>query len=437
MSRPAAAPQREVVRYSAGRGRDGGRGRDEGRLPGAGPVRLGGILVVEVGLAIALGLLALGAGLLPLAGIVLSLALVAGLVRVRGELVGTWAVLAARHRLRSREEPTDDGYPDAPDDDPPGLDLGPLDATLGEVTVVDGRDHDGRPVAFAGGDDGTWTAVLVADADELPLLLEPPAGLVGQGPGGGAVGAGLGGFPLAALAGTVSDRGVVLDALTVVRHVRPGGADSPAREAHREVLGPLTDAAHRSAWLVVRLDPDRCPGAVAERGGGVLGTRRALVGALARIGRVLADRDLPVRPLDREGLRDAVATAAAADLDRTPGAVTERWDAIVVGEVGHATWSAADLRVPDGGHLDLDDLAAPDAVTTVALALLPDQGPPEADDVVGVAARVRVSARTPDELADAGRAVVAAARARGMQLEPLHGRQAAGLRSTLPLGGLS
>jgi type VII secretion protein EccE len=386
----------------------------DGRLPGAGPVRLGGLLVVEVGLAAALGLLALGTGL-PAAGTVLSLALVAGLVRVRGELVATWAVLALRHRLRSREA-AGEPDPDAPARD--GLDLGALDAALGDVTLVEGRDHDGRAVAFAGTDDGAWSAVLVVDVEEQPLLVD----------------AAPRGFPLAALAGTLSDRGVVLDALTVVRHLRPGGADSPAREAHREVLGPLADAAHRSAWLVVRLDPDRCPGAVAERGGGVLGARRALVGALARIGRVLADHDLPTRPLDRDGLRDAVATAAATDLDHTPGGVTERWDAVVVGEVGHATWTATDLAVPPGAHLDLDDLAAPDAVTTVALALLPDQPLPDGEAAVGVTARVRVSAATPDALADAGAAVTAAARARGTTLEPLHGRQAAGLRSTLPLG---
>jgi type VII secretion protein EccE len=400
---------REVVRAA------GGRGPVDGRLPGAGPVRLGGLLLVEVGLAAALGLLGLGAGL-PAAGVVLSLALVAGLVRVRGELVGTWAVLALRHRLRSREAAGGPGPEPAA-----GLDLGPLDPAIGEVTVVEDRDHDGRPVAVAGADDGTWSAVLTVDPDDLPLLIDaPPRGL-----------------PLAALAGTLADRGVVLDALTVVRHLRPGGADSPARQAHREVLGPLADAAHRGAWLVVRLDPARCPGAVAERGGGVLGTRRALVGALARIGRVLAEAELPVRPLDREGLRDAVATAAAADLDRTPGGVTERWDAVVVGEVGHASWAAVDLQVPPGGHLDLDDLAAPDAVTTVALALLPDEDLPDGDPAVGVAARVRVSARTPEALTAAGAAVVAAARAHGMALEPLHGRQVAGLRGTLPLGGLT
>ncbi|HEY2192047.1 MAG TPA: type VII secretion protein EccE [Actinomycetospora sp.] len=404
-----SAPQRAVVRAAEG------RGPVDGRLPRAGPVRLGGLLVVEVGLAVALGLLALGAGL-PVAGIVLSLALVAGLVRVRGELVGTWMVLALRHRLRTREAPADPA-PDGPA--PDGLGLVPLDPAVGEITVVEDRDHDGRPLALAGADDGTWSAVLVVDSDELPLLLDATPR----------------GFPLAALAGTLADRGVVLDALTVVRHVRPGGADSPARQAHREVLGPLADAAHRSAWLVVRLDPDRCPGAVAERGGGVLGARRALLGALARIGRVLAEADLPVRPLDRDGLRDAVATAAAADLDRTPSGVIERWDAVVVGEVGHATWAATDLRVPPGARLDLDDLAAPDAVTTVALALLPDQAPPNDAAAVGVAVRVRVSARTPEALADAGVAVVAAGRARGLALEPLHGRQVAGLRSTLPLGG--
>lgn len=395
----------------------GAPGSGPARLPTAGPVRLGGILVVEVGLAAALGLLALGAGP-PAAGIVLSVALVAGLVRVRGELVGTWAVLAARHRLRSRPAPA--GGPPQDQDSAGVLDLGPLDPALAALTLVDGRDHDGRAVVFAGADDGTLSAVLVPDSEALALLVDAqPAG-----------------FPLSALAGTLSDRGVVLDAVTVVRHVRPGGPESPARQAHREVLGPLSDAAHRGAWLVVRLDPARCPGAVAERGGGVLGARRALVGALARIGRVLADAELPVRPLDRAGLRDAVATAAALDLDRTRDGVTERWDAVVVGEVGHATWTAAELGVPPGSRLDLDELAAPEAATTVALALLPEPALPDGDASVGLAVRVRVSARTPEALTDAGASVVAAARARGVVLEPLHGRQVTGLRSTLPLGGL-
>jgi type VII secretion protein EccE len=421
-----------VVRSGPG-GRSGRE--DAGRRGGSGsaPGRLGGILVVEVGLAVSLGLVALRPGLLPLAGVVLSAALVAGLVRVRGELVGTWAGLALRHRLRTRDAPDRSMLDAGEDREPGGLDLGPLDAALGEVVVVDGRDHDGRPVALSGADDGTWSAVLVPDAEELPLLLDPPDATA-SGNGGF-----VGGFPLAELAGTLADRGVVLDALTVVRHVRPGGADSPARQAHREILGPLADAALRSAWLVVRLDPDRCPGAVAERGGGVLGARRALVGALARISRVLAEQDLPVRPLDREGLRDAVATAAATDLDDGAGGMTERWDAVVVGEVGHAVWDVADLRVPAGTHLDLDDLAAPDAATTVALALRPEgTGPgigPGRGPTLEVAVRVRVSARTPDELASAGRAVVAAGRARGLRLEPRHGRQAAALRATLPYGG--
>jgi hypothetical protein len=142
-----------------------------------------------------------------------------------------------------------------------------------------------------------------------------------------------------------------------------------------------------------------------------------------------------VRPLDRAGLRDAVATAAVVDLDPAAGAGREeRWDAVVVGEVGHATWDAAGLHVPAGATLELDDLAAPGAATTVALELRPEPPGPDDDRRVGTAVRVRVSARTPDELVTAGRAVVSAARARGLRLDPRHGRQAAGLRGTVPLG---
>jgi type VII secretion protein EccE len=373
--------------------------------PALGPVPLTGVLLAELGLVLALGLLAVGAGL-PLAGIVLSSALVAGLVRVRGELLGTWAVLALRHRARPREVPGSD-----PDD---GLGLSALDAALGPLDVVDALDHDGRAVALLGGADGAWSAVLAPDPDELPLVLDPPDD-------------GSGGLPVGALAAALSDRGVVLDALTVVRHVRPGAADGPARAAHREVLGPLSDAAHRSVWLVVRFDPQRCPDAVADRGGGVLGARRALVGALARIGRVLADHGTFVRPLDRADVREAVAVAAGTDLDRTAGGVQERWDAVVLGEVGHATWAATSL----GPALDLDALVAPDAVSTVALALVAADDPGE----VGLDLHVRVTGLGPSDVVAAGRDLVATARARGVQLEPLHGRQSAGLRATLPGGG--
>nr|WP_246326371.1 type VII secretion protein EccE [Actinomycetospora corticicola] len=262
--------------------------------------------------------------------------------------------------------------------------------------------------------DGAWSAVLAPDPDGLPLVLDPPDD-------------GSGGLPVGALAAALSDRGVVLDALTVVRHVRPGAADGPARAAHREVLGPLSDAAHRSLWLVVRFDPQRCPDAVADRGGGVLGARRALVGALARIGRVLADHGTPVRPLDRADVREAVAVAAGADLDRTAGGVQERWDAVVLGEVGHATWAATSL----GPALDLDALVAPDAVSTVALALVAADEPGE----VGLDLHVRVTGLGPTDVVAAGRELVAAARAHGVHLEPLHGRQSAGLRATLPGGG--
>ncbi|GLZ50781.1 type VII secretion protein EccE [Actinomycetospora sp. NBRC 106378] len=383
--------------------------------PTLGPLPLTGVLLAQVGLASALGLLALGAGL-PVAGVVLSLALVAGLVRVRGELLGTWAVLALRHRARPREVPGSD-----PDE---GVGLPAVDAAVGPLVVVDTVDHDGRAIALLGGEDGAWSAVLVPETDGLPLLLDPPDGGAGGEDG---VGGGPGGLPVGALAGTLSDRGVVVDAVTVVRHVRPGAPTGPARDAHREVLGPLSDAAHRSTWLVVRFDPQRCPEAVTARGGGVLGARRALVGSLARIGRVLADHGVPVRPLDGVGVREAVAVAAGTDLDRTPGGVQERWDAVVLGEVGHATWSAAAL--PEA--FDLDALVAPDAVSTVALALVAEDDPAE----VGLDLHVRVTGLGPTDVVTAGRGLVAAARARGVHLDPLHGRQSSGLRATLPVGG--
>ena len=76
------------------------------------------------------------------------------------------------------------------------------------------------------------------------------------------------------------------------------------------MLGPLPCLARRDAWLVARLDPTRCPAAVAERGGGTVGAHRALLGALAQRGvtRVLAEGGAGIAAgLLRAGLVDRIA----------------------------------------------------------------------------------------------------------------------------------
>lgn len=415
--RPTAAPAR---RRPAG--------------PSFGPVPLSCVVVVELGLAAAVVLVALDRTLLPVAGVVLSLALLLGLLRRRGRWLVQWIALAVRFRCRVRvrdAEPVDDATEPR---------LRALRLVAGDVVLARGRDHDGREVGLVG-HDGAWSAVLTLDAAAVgsgALVVDAGAAIARS-------------FPLAALAPTLSDRGVVLDALSAVWHCRRGAADrpagSPAVSAYREVLGPLPPVARRDAYLVVRLDPTRCPDAVAERGGGVLGAHRALIGALARIERVLDGHDIAVRPLGTDEVLRAATEAAelAGCASRTGLRLREHWGAVVIGETGHATFavtawpghgSAPSPPTPPAALTALTGVAA-DA-STLALTLVPgtDGDAGDHDDAVelGLRATVRVVASTPTALQEAGQDLVSLGRRVGVTLEPLDGQHAEGVVATLPLG---
>lgn len=409
------------------------------RGPSFGPVPLACVVVVEVGFAGAVALVATDRRLLPVAGGVLAAAVLLGLLRWRDRWLVRWLGLALRFRVRPRVR---DAAPAAdPDTDPRTRALRVL---VGDVAVAHRPDHDGRGVGLVGRR-GAWTAVLAPDTAAVPdgrALLAATCARAGPRDT----------FPLAAVAGELSDRGVVLDAVSALWHCRPGGAelpaDAPATAAYREVLGPLPCLARRDAWLVVRLDPARCPEAVAERGGGTVGAHRALLGAVARLRRVLDDHGVPVRPLGPdEVLRAATDAAVLGAVAARPDGLrmVEQWGAVVVGAVGHTTYGVTGW--PSGAGT-LDALTGTGATaTTLAITLEPGPGGTgdgtggtggtdgtDGTGDVGLRGAVRLTARTPDELDRCGRELRELATGLGVRLDPLDGQQAAGLAATLPLG---
>ena len=184
--------------------------------------------------------------------------------------------------------------------------------------------------------------------------------------------------------------------------------------------------------MTVRLDPRRCPAAVRERGGGVVGAHRALLGATARVRAALAAQDVAVRALDP----DQVLRAAwsAAELTAGPGAtepvrVRERWTGVTAAGVGHASYAVT--RWPDRGSAGLAALTGVRALSSTLAVALSRSGEPGG---VGLRGVVRVSARDPDELAAADGRLRAVCGPLGIALTPLRGLQVAGLAATLPLG---
>lgn len=400
------------------------------------------VVVIELGLAIGVILVAIMKNEVSLYIAIGILVIAAGfaLARWRGQWLTQWLGLEIRFATRSndttrrpvaRAELEDIANDDAssvigPDD--PRVNV--LRSALPQLVVAHGTDHDRRPVGMAW-DNGTWTAVL---------LVEPTPALIstaGDAPM----------LPLSALAPCMEDRGVVLDAIQVIWHNYPGSAalpaNSPALTSYMEVLGPLPAAARRTTWIAIRLDPRRCPSAIRERGGGVVGAHRALIGALSRVRNALDAHDVPSHPLDPDELLMAGVTAAELNGPLAAGAgvkLSERKTHVVAAGprmpqgtnvVRHSSYAIT--RWPKGQvKTTLNALTSVRALSsTIGFTLTPaaDEGK------IGLRGVVRVSARNNDELAAADKRLNEVAERVGVTLTPLRGQQVAGLGATVPMGG--
>ncbi|WP_208544391.1 type VII secretion protein EccE [Saccharomonospora piscinae] len=389
------------------------------------------LVLLEIGLAIGLILIAIDDGLLYVAIGVAAVLLVLAFLRWGGQWFTQWAGLTVRYALRSHDRvvlppaPTSVETLTAHEDETV---IGPDDARVSllrlavpDLVVAQGKDHEHQEVGFAY-HDGTWTAVL---------LVEPTPALITQAGGAPSL-------PLSALAPCLEDRGVVLDSIRMTWHCYPGSAalpaDSPALASYLEVLGPLPAAARRTTWISVRLDPKRCPTAVRERGGGVVGAHRALIGALSRVRNALESRGVPTRPLSpdellRAGISAAELTGVAGSDDRVR--MHERWAGVTAAGIGHASYAITSW--PKGQiSTSLNALTSVRALSsTVTMSISPS----EDEGHIGLRGVVRVSARNPRELETSDQRLSSVSSRIGVTLTPLRGRQAAGFAATLPMGG--
>lgn len=387
------------------------------------------LVIIEIGLAIGLMLIAINTMLWIAGAAVLVVAVILAFIRVRGQWFTQWLGLTTRFRMRSHDRVAKPVAAPSMEDlaeetkvtgaDDPRVNL--LRLTVPDLVVAHGMDHDRQPVGIAW-HDGAWTAVLLVDP--TPSLIAPATDSAG--------------LPLSVLAPCLEDRGVVLDSIQVIWHSYPGSAalpaDSPALGSYLEVLGPLPAAARRTTWVAVRLDPRRCPAAIRERGGGVMGAHRALIGALSRVRSALDAKDVPTRPLSPDEL--LMAGIAASELTAAlaqggPVRLQERWTGVTAAGVGHASYAIN--RWPKGKISNT--LNALTSVRALSATLALQIAPASDDGQIGLRGIVRVSARNPRELETADQRLNGIADRVGVSLKPLRGLQVAGLSATLPLGG--
>ncbi|WP_037314712.1 type VII secretion protein EccE [Amycolatopsis orientalis] len=388
------------------------------------------LVVLELGLAIGLVLLAINMKLKYVAIGVLGVAIVIAFLRWSGRWFTQWAGLTLRYMFRSHDRVANPLPPSSietlaaeedavtgPDDARVNL----LRLAVPDLVVAHGVDHERQQVGLAW-HDGTWTAVL---------LVEPAPALITQAGGAPSL-------PLSALAPCLEDRGVVLDSIQMIWHCYPGSAalpsDSPALSSYMEVLGPLPAAARRTTWVAIRLDPRRCPAAIRERGGGVVGAHRALIGALSRVRNALESQGVPTRPLDPdELLRSSISAAELTAVAGSPAKVglQERWTGVTAAGIGHASYAITSW--PKGkisGSLNaLTSVRALSATVAMSISPSADEGK------IGLRGIVRLSARNPRELDAADQRLQGISDRLGVALTPLRGLQISGFSATLPIGG--
>ncbi len=391
-----------------------------------GPLPMVNLVLLEGGLALGLALLAVDTALWWAAVVLLLVAVPLAVGRWHGRWLVQWVGVTAGYLVRSHgrslsvPEPVATGNPQQPvvAADDPRVNL--LRLLLPDLTIAHGADHQREPLGLVC-HQNTWTAVLEVDA--APSMITPVGGAAG--------------LPLSALAPCLEHRGVVLDSIQVIWHCYPGStalpSSSPALRSYLEVLGPLPVAARRTTWVAVNLDPRRCPTAVTERGGGVTGCHRALIGALSRVRSDLQARGISTRPLDADQLLRAGISAAelsAVAGGGQPVTLSEGWTAVTAAGVGHASHAITGWGTRGAVH-NLNALTGVRALsTTLSLSLSPGEDGGE----IGLRGVIRVSARNPTELEAADGQLQAVSQRLGVALRPLRGMQIAGLAATLPLG---
>ncbi|WP_307797078.1 type VII secretion protein EccE [Williamsia soli] len=216
--------------------------------------------------------------------------------------------------------------------------------------------------------------------------------------------------PLSTLAECVDQFDIALESIDVISHgIRTHGTGRVA-QVYRRTLGPLPATAYRSVLVVLRLDPTRCPDAVARRGGGSEGALRTAIVATRRVANRIAERGLSVSILSAAQIT-AATTQLAHGADS--GSAREDWDSVTTDRLRMRTYAVDPEHLPSMlGSV----WAVPSLSTTLTLRLRS-----AGDRTTSLRALVRFNTLGDDEPVIDG-------------LIDLVGRQRAALAASLPVG---
>lgn len=219
-------------------------------------------------------------------------------------------------------------------------------------------------------------------------------------------------FPL--MAAVLQGTGASVDAVQLVTRTAGAGGDTSLQES----------------WVAVRLNVPGAHWPAGDRGGGEVGVRRALGGAVSRLVKSAGGVDVKLRPLTAPELSDALRRSLDGGGDEPK---TENWTSWKSGDLCHVTYwlhgGYSDLQEFSMLMTDLAGVAASLCVASASLRRTRDRGR------IGVSLAVRVAAES-EHVAQLGRDLVAVSRSHGMRLRRCDGAQGPASYASAVSGGV-
>lgn len=248
--------------------------------------------------------------------------------------------------------------------------------------------------------------MLRIDAQPRTVTRLSPSGLLGEDV-----------LPLAELARCLDQFDIRLAAIDVIGTGSRSAGTGPVARAYESILGPLPAVAHRTVWVVLRLDPLANAAAVDRRGGGGEGTLRAATVATRRVANRLAARGLSAIALSATEMSEAVAQLT---LGAAPAEFHESADSLSHNGFHHVSYRMTPEALGPRGIAGVWSTPTVASTITVRLQRVPDSVRDTGS--IAVTALARFTTRdTPCRVRPSG-------------LVPLPGNQRRAMLFSLPLG---
>lgn len=173
-------------------------------------------------------------------------------------------------------------------------------------------------------------------------------------------------LPLTEIGRCLSQFDISLASIDVISTGARTAGGGPVAQLYDRILGPLPAIAHRTVWLVLRLDPLANAEAVGNRGGGGAGALRTAIIATRRVANRLAARNISVSVLTATEMNSAVRQLTRGiALD----AFTETPKSLVHQGIHLTSYEIGPELIGSRGFADI--WATPSLTTTVTVRLRP------------------------------------------------------------------